>query len=453
MFPIHDYSFENYLKYVTNDRYQINYQLLKESIFINDTDYTNEMCKQYLNIQQFEFLPILTQIYYIQNQSADQIFVYINIMQEDVCKAFMKNKFTKEYVKIQVTEYIDELNDYYELLSSTVTPSTQESEEVQIGEWKNRMISYIFTELITKKWKTQPSISQIRQLILLIPDMRFLGDFALEYAQLFINSGADAINLSKNQLYTVDLHWQVQIKSVDLSNNLLQVDALKQLNLLFSSSRIRKLRLDHNKLCPDCGDVLSELLQNNDTLIELYISNNNIQHGLIRILESIEDHKNIQFLDISNNYIQDFIVDSIRTLFEKSVVFQVLRCYDQNISQVGNQMILDMGEKYRKSVNVVRNQSLKVFKTLQQRRDYERDLFYSFNTMKGGKWYIISEKWLIKWRNFIAGGVVPGQIDNYVLNLQSMPVVDYRGVKHDAWKAILDIYGGGPEICREEINI
>ncbi len=87
-------------------------------------------------------------------------------------------------------------------------------------------------------------------------------------------------------------------------------------------------------------------------------------------------------------------------------------------------------------------------------------------------WYLLSTSWLKKWHTFLAndigpvgrgtwvGAAPPGPISNDLLlesdgkpkkNLKK--VTHYRGVNKHVWEYLVGIYGGGPMICRNAIEI
>lgn len=85
-------------------------------------------------------------------------------------------------------------------------------------------------------------------------------------------------------------------------------------------------------------------------------------------------------------------------------------------------------------------------------------------------WYIISEKWLKSWRDFIQnvgphdgtgrGTLPPGPIDNSrLLHKDGTPLknqrpeVHYRAVNSKVWNFLHNIYGGGPTLIRRKIDV
>ena len=76
------------------------------------------------------------------------------------------------------------------------------------------------------------------------------------------------------------------------------------------------------------------------------------------------------------------------------------------------------------------------------------------------QYFIVSEEWLRQWRKFVTDdGNPPGPIDNSVLLDGQHPKSDlevskdYRALPKAVWVRLNQIYGGGPVICRREVNI
>lgn len=88
-----------------------------------------------------------------------------------------------------------------------------------------------------------------------------------------------------------------------------------------------------------------------------------------------------------------------------------------------------------------------------------------------GKYYLIHTGWFNKWKEFVlsknSGGtqtvvLPPGPITNHLLFEDNQlkviksglrAVNDYRGLNGEVWNAYVDIYGGGPMILRNRLNI
>jgi hypothetical protein len=122
---------------------------------------------------------------------------------------------------------------------------------------------------------------------------------------------------------------------------------------------------------------------------------------------------------------------------------------------------------------------------LQARRKREMDDILAMDTASNDpdktqtpkRWYIVSEKWLSKWRDFVftqsrgpnKPPLPPLEVNNDPLLVTKSAKVEagsplepkaglkqvrhYRGVNGDVWRYFMRIYGGGPALVREELNI
>lgn len=96
----------------------------------------------------------------------------------------------------------------------------------------------------------------------------------------------------------------------------------------------------------------------------------------------------------------------------------------------------------------------------------ELELMTSLNSIKQfeGPLYIISTEWINKWRLWMSHDTsedngYPGPVDNSTLIQQNQlkPKLEkqthYRGVNRHVWWALIELYGGGPAICRTIMDI
>jgi hypothetical protein len=118
---------------------------------------------------------------------------------------------------------------------------------------------------------------------------------------------------------------------------------------------------------------------------------------------------------------------------------------------------------------------------LAERRDLELAMISDLDSSGGaqGMWYIINADWVSEWKSFIfnkpshvrdqnsinqaVGVLPPGPITNHKLfrdpqnpvdlRPKLKPVAHYRGVNEAVWQAYHRLYGGGPVICRQRLNI
>jgi hypothetical protein len=88
-------------------------------------------------------------------------------------------------------------------------------------------------------------------------------------------------------------------------------------------------------------------------------------------------------------------------------------------------------------------------------------------SLKSDPFFMIHSKWLQQWRSFVTEeGDRPGPISNAELLCASsedpstlvpredlVKARDYRGLHAPVWEGLLKLYGGGPPILRQSMNI
>ena len=103
---------------------------------------------------------------------------------------------------------------------------------------------------------------------------------------------------------------------------------------------------------------------------------------------------------------------------------------------------------------------------LQRDKREERDYVTRVDSVAvrpGDVWMLVDSKWLEKWRNYAIDQSTddpPGPITNYCLigrDFRPVPglmrVRDYRGMNQQLWYYFHERYGGGPAICRSQIDL
>jgi hypothetical protein len=108
-----------------------------------------------------------------------------------------------------------------------------------------------------------------------------------------------------------------------------------------------------------------------------------------------------------------------------------------------------------------------------ERKQAEFDLVSKYDTKDtgdGNYWYLVDALWVNKWKRYVRGDHVtdiadvsaPGAIANERLFDKDTPGVprkglrlriDYIGVNARVWWLFMHVHGGGPSICREELDI
>ena len=97
------------------------------------------------------------------------------------------------------------------------------------------------------------------------------------------------------------------------------------------------------------------------------------------------------------------------------------------------------------------NQEIELVKELEAIKKFE------------GPWYIVSTKWITKWKRFLSLSssinLFPGPVNNSCLlsDQELRPDLkkgtDYKGVSRHVWEALMVLYDGGPAITRGRLDI
>lgn len=106
------------------------------------------------------------------------------------------------------------------------------------------------------------------------------------------------------------------------------------------------------------------------------------------------------------------------------------------------------------------------------RKQAEYDLVSRYDTKDTGDgkfWYLVDALWVNKWKKYVRSEHVtdirdmaaPGLIDNARLFEKDSNIIrknmrlqiDYIGVNARVWWLFMHVHGGGPGVCREELDI
>jgi hypothetical protein len=108
-----------------------------------------------------------------------------------------------------------------------------------------------------------------------------------------------------------------------------------------------------------------------------------------------------------------------------------------------------------------------------ERKQVEFDLVSKYDTKDTGDgkaWYIVDASWVNRWKHYVRGDIAhdirdmcsPGALTNERLFDKDNPSraksnlrlrIDYIGVNARVWWLFMHVHGGGPAICREELDI
>lgn len=257
---------------------------------------------------------------------------------------------------------------------------------------------------------------------------------------------------------------------LDLSQNDIRVDSLMCLGSCFQEVAIEGVSLAHNPLCSSGASSLAEFISNGVTFKNLNISYCAIGDiGAKDLAKALEKNQTIQELDISVNNVSDFGFSALADCLTINKTLLKLKAFNQKLSSLGiaklkgsldqNSTLEYLGISLDSTDDATKEWFKNRFKLDQ--RLIEKAELYSVDAVTSQFWFLISEKFLYAWRDFIdKDGPRPLTIDNTCLvdekgkpkpNLISG--VDYRGLHPTVWTKLFKIYKGGPPIVRSELDI
>jgi len=166
--------------------------------------------------------------------------------------------------------------------------------------------------------KALRGLSRLR--ILDLNDSGMNADVADELASAVIsNSSLEDLRLKSNKLTTRGV--------VKIAKSLSCISTLKVLNIR------------HNQVTEEAADALSSAISNNTYMEYLWLSNNNLQAGVLKILRALETLPKLKALDIENNHIPEGLYDNLASFLQCSNIIRNLRtlyfdCSDLHLSGV-----------------------------------------------------------------------------------------------------------------------
>jgi hypothetical protein len=204
-------------------------------------------------------------------------------------------------------------------------------------------------------------------------------------------------------------------------------------------------------------------------------------------LEIPDESLKIMIKPVVQEALQQLINSSVQLSLEDDLVetWKCSGCYAQVLE--GSVMCPDCHSfraftSYPNMLSDPMNVSAKEISELEQRRALELGMISDLDTSNEGKqevYYIINADWVSEWKCFIfnkpshvreqnslnqqLGVLPPGPITNHKLfkdphnpvdlRPKLKPVAHYRGVNEQVWHTYCRLYGGGPVITRQQLNI
>eukprot|EP00767_Chilomastix_cuspidata_P004030 gnl/Chilomastix_cuspidata/4158.p1 GENE.gnl/Chilomastix_cuspidata/4158~~gnl/Chilomastix_cuspidata/4158.p1 ORF type:complete len:748 (+),score=245.67 gnl/Chilomastix_cuspidata/4158:116-2359(+) len=328
-------------------------------------------------------------------------------------------------------------------------------------------------------------------------------------------AGISALDLSKIGLNSEHCYFVAEIirarprlRRLNLGNNRIRANGARIISQSLADPRCRLevLHLEHNGLGPSGAEFLARALNTNQKLWRIGLGYNQIRHeGVQALCSSLINHNHtLRGLDIANNYAGDRGARAVAEMLRYNSSLQLLRMWDPTMTldagnvvlaalREANETLLELGIGSSTLDTALRSELAKILRTNQERsvpkmdagkwrgglfsppagrtkdphqarRRREVDLLYGADTVYSDVWFLVDERWLQQWRDFVSHNSTsdpPGPISNTNLleadgmtpakNLRKL--FDYRGVAPVVYKLFHRIYRGGPPIVRARIDI
>ncbi|KAL0240885.1 hypothetical protein GEMRC1_006121 [Eukaryota sp. GEM-RC1] len=288
---------------------------------------------------------------------------------------------------------------------------------------------------------------------------------ALTYG--FLNSSLsslESLDLSKVGLdassalaLAASLAGNTTLLRLNLGNNKLRNEGALALCRILQTTHLKTLHAEHNALGINAGVTISQALSHNRHLTKLALGYNQLRgRGVAAIANALKQNSILTALDVANCYMGNEGALALADYIKSSCSLSLLRAWDTVLTR-------NNSAKTRSSSEfspAPRPPSSDIFA---ERRKHERDLLYGADTVFSDQWLLIDEHWLSKWRAFVARDSKenpPGPISNdRLIDEGGVPkegmrkLYDYRGVSRQVYGLFESIYGGGPPIIRQTIDL
>ena len=134
----------------------------------------------------------------------------------------------------------------------------------------------------------------------------------LDMSREMVNELASAI-----KLYTC-------LENIYLHSNDLKLSVIILSEALNTISTLKVLDLQNNELTEEAGESLASVIINNPSLEALFLDNNNIGVGALKIAEALRNIKSLKMLGLSNNNLSKEFADKLVAVIESNCYLELL---------------------------------------------------------------------------------------------------------------------------------
>ncbi|CAD8092654.1 unnamed protein product [Paramecium primaurelia] len=165
--------------------------------------------------------------------------------------------------------------------------------------------------------------------------------------QQVLNKKMSKIDLSYNRFEEIPQNFFLNVLSLNLSNNSIKTQGAYQISQVVSSKRVMwmELNLNNNEICTQGFISLIYALRENQRIISISVANNNIKGEGILVYIFNHEQLNLQYLDISYNYLRYDLVYALISMMKecqlKKLVLSKLR-QDENDICSGREELIEI---------------------------------------------------------------------------------------------------------------
>ena len=100
-------------------------------------------------------------------------------------------------------------------------------------------------------------------------------------------------------------------------------------------SNITLLNLHDNHLTEEAGEALASVILNNAKLEDLYLGNNKLQAGALKVIQALKHISTLKVLDLNDNIIPEYVADELASVIESNSSLSSLRLRSNKFKVVG----------------------------------------------------------------------------------------------------------------------
>ena len=120
------------------------------------------------------------------------------------------------------------------------------------------------------------------------------------------------------------------LKELYLSNSGLKASAAIILEALKEKSNLTKLYLDNNLMTVEIAEDLAAVIENNNSLEELYIGKNKLGLSAGTILQALQKHSRLKVLNLSDNNLTAHVAEDLATMINNNSGLKELYIHDND---------------------------------------------------------------------------------------------------------------------------